>query len=65
MPKSRAEIQEAYREKEKAKKGSRYLKKEIERVKTYYKPTTEMNPGKMKIKDSMRKKRIELKAGGE
>ena len=47
MAKSRAAIQKAYREREKkAKEGRNYMKKETERVKTYYKPTTDTAPQK-------------------
>ena len=62
MGKSRAEIQKAYRERKKAQEGSGYLRKETERVKRYYKPTTEITPKKLsarrkKVRDCMRRKR--------
>lgn len=68
MPKSRGEIQKAYRERKKAKEGSKYLKKETERVKRYYKPTTEITPAKLKIRrqrvrDCMRKMRQKHETG--
>jgi hypothetical protein len=50
MGKCRAEIQRAYRERKKAKEGRNYLKKETERVKSYYKPTTEIGPNKLKTR---------------
>ena len=66
MPKSRAEIQKAYRERKKATEGQNYLKKETIRVKGYYKPTSEipthkLNERREKIKECMRKKRRLLK----
>lgn len=68
MAKSRGEIQKAYRERKKAKEGSKYLKKETERVKRYYKPTTEITPAKLKIRrqrvrDCMRKMRQKHETG--
>ena len=68
MAKSRGEIQKAYREHKKAKEGSKPLKKETERVKRYYKPTTEITPAKLKIRrqrvrDCMRKMRQKHETG--
>ena len=62
MGKTRAEVQKAYRERKKAKEGSDYLRKETERVKGYYKPTTELESRKLnkrreKIRNCMRRKR--------
>ncbi|KAL4223329.1 hypothetical protein ACF0H5_016800 [Mactra antiquata] len=38
------------RERKKAKDGKSYLNKENERVKTYYKPTTDIGPNKLRIR---------------
>ena len=62
MAKSRAEIQKAYRERQKAKRGNEFLKQEAKRVKTYYVPTAEMSTRKLqkrreRIRKSMKKKR--------
>lgn len=70
MPKSQAEIQKSYRERKKAKEGRKYLKRETERVKTYYKPTTEITPAQLKIRRQrvrgcMEKKRKERKERDE
>ena len=43
MAKSRAEIQKAYRERQKLKKGQAFLKKETARVKKYYIKTADLN----------------------
>jgi len=64
MGKTRGEIQKAYRQRKKAKEGTAYLKKEFDRVKTYYKPTTEIGPVKLRsrrerIRNCMRKKRMQ------
>ena len=66
MPKSRAAIQKVYRERKKATEGENYLKKETKRVKTYYRPTTDiathkLNKRREKIKECMRKKRRLMK----
>ena len=64
MGKTRGEIQKAYRQRKKAKEGAAYLKKECDRVKTYYKPTTEIGPVKLRsrrerVRNCMRKKRMQ------
>lgn len=66
MGKSRAEIQKAYRERKKAKEGHGYLRRETERVKRYYKPTTELGPHKLRkrrerIRKCMQQLRQKLK----
>jgi hypothetical protein len=43
MSKTRAEIQRAYRERNKQKEGSQYLQKERERVKKYYIASSELS----------------------
>ena len=43
MSKTRAEIQRAYRERNKQKEGSQYLQKERERVKKYYIAPSELS----------------------
>ena len=43
MSKTRAEIQRAYRERNKQKEGSQYLQKERERVKKYYITSSELS----------------------
>ena len=52
MGKSRAEIQKAYRERRALREGHAYRKKEVERVKKYYVPTSDLT-------SSARKKRRE------
>ena len=47
MLKSRAAIQKAYRERKKTTEGENYLKKETKRVKTYYRPTTDIATHKL------------------
>ena len=42
MGKSRAEIQKAYRERRALREGHAYRKKEVERVKKYYVPTSDL-----------------------
>lgn len=66
MGKSRAEIQRSYRQRKKLKEGKKYLEKESERVKKYYKPTTELTPQALKkrrarIRKCMERSRKEMK----
>ncbi|KAJ8301685.1 hypothetical protein KUTeg_020672 [Tegillarca granosa] len=65
MGKSRAEIQRSYRERQKLKEGKKYLEKESERVKKYYKPPTELTPQALKkrrarIRKCMERRRKEM-----
>ena len=69
MGKSRAEIQKAYRERKKAKLGSVYLEKEVQRVQKYYKPTcslrqSELQDRRERVRESVRKHREHAKNSG-
>ena len=62
MGKSLAEIQKAYRDRQRAEKGNEYKKKEAQRVQRYYVPTAQLSRKKLrkrrsKIKTAMRNKR--------
>lgn len=66
MTKTRAEIQKAYRERQKATKGAEYMKKEARRVQKYYIPTDQLLKNKLmkyrnKIKNAMRKNRESMR----
>jgi len=66
MAKSRSQIQKEYRERKKLKEGDGYLKKETERVKRYYVPTSELSDRKLmkrrkKVRRAMRKTREKKK----
>lgn len=59
---SNAERQKRYRERKKAKEGYSFLKKEVQRVKKYYVPTSELTSRSLskrrkRIKESMRRHR--------
>lgn len=65
---SNAERQKKYRERKKAEQGENYLRKEVQRVKKYYVPTSELSKKSLskrrkRIKESMRKHRQRAKEG--
>lgn len=65
---SNAERQKKYRERKKAEEGENYLRKEVQRVKKYYVPTSELSKNSLskrhkRIKESMRKHRQRAKEG--
>lgn len=54
MSKTRAEIQRAYRERNKQKEGSQYLQKERERVKKYYITSSELSRSDRKNRNAIK-----------
>lgn len=67
---SNAEKQKRYRARKKAREGEQYLKNEVQRVKKYYVPTSELSTRSLsnrrrRIKECMRKHRRECKDSTE
>ena len=52
MAKTRAEIQKAYHERQKATKGGEYMKKEAKRVQKYYRPADQLPKHKLRKRRS-------------
>ena len=58
MPRSRAEIQRAYRERKKAKEGENYLRKERTRRMKYYVPAAELSTKERKRRNKQNAERV-------
>lgn len=61
---SNAERQKKYRERKKAEEGENYLRKEVQRVKKYYVPTSELSK-KIAIEKTQKNKRKHAKTSTE